>query len=631
MKYLLLALLTACTTQLVKEQNLEITASLSPENTTLAQSYGFKTNHILLYQNVLDNNSDGLFDAEAPGLIEAFPTWMHIDPLAVKIISLDWEGPADDNASHCDPVAIGELLKGLREVKRVFPNAKVGYYNMPRVSYWESDGAGGGVIVDDQHRALVDAANVCIRPILDEMTAWFPSMYQFYPSWESGMESRYLNNQAQNLQYVRWNTDNVLKIRGARDVPIYPYVWPRFHNSNAIDGGRLIYRPDFEEYMRAHLSTEVNGRKIDGLLWWDSDRYALSVATTALAVPVENRTPLDLSIIQDMIKMCGAATANWENCINSEARETIELFKRVFDAAHGVIPPVIPPVVVPQTVIRTEAVSDVNATYATEQGLQTAFIFYGWTLNRNGDAVWDGPVQFEASAKSVGLKTDYTGNIVLDVEGPMEELMAKGDVAAKNEMLTMLRYVKHTYPRAKVGFYGVPRTAYWGEGDIISDSNHERLRLEQEAYADLTREVTGYYPSLYQYYSPLDAPYIHDQNLRYLRWNVKNLLTLRGEGTQPLLVFTWPRFHGCCTTHRDELIPRSDFMEQLQTILNETVDDKKVDGLMWWGADKTALRVVGNSYGVFQRECGMDATKWDACIDVHHKETIDIYKSALLP
>lgn len=277
-----------------------------------------------------------------------------------------------------------------------------------------------------------------------------------------------------------------------------------------------------------------------------------------------------------------------------------------------------------QTVIRTEDVSQPNAQYAASLGMQTAHVFYGWTLNRDEDLKWDGPDRFLVDAESRGLKPDYTGHIVLDVEGYMEEQLMKGSVPARDEMLAMLRFVQRTYPWAKVGFYGVPVTDYYS-----SDKSRAVLDAKQAAYEPLIREVTAFYPSLYQYFDVSEGPTIKADNLEYLRFNVRNVLSIRGAGSQPVFVFTWRRFHPCCTPKAGELIPQEDFKEQLRVILDTTLNDKRVDGLMWWGADYYDLRTVGNTYAPFVKECGSDRSLWLQCIDAQHKQTIDLYHSIM--
>lgn len=98
------------------------------------------------------------------------------------------------------------------------PEMLYGYYSLMIRDYWRAIGT-------PQQQAEWHAENDALAPIIDHMDENYPSVYTFYA------------DQAGNDLYIQ---RNLQEQRRVSPKPVYPFIWPQFHNSNATLGEQQI-------------------------------------------------------------------------------------------------------------------------------------------------------------------------------------------------------------------------------------------------------------------------------------------------------------------------------------------------------------------------------------------------------
>jgi hypothetical protein len=210
---------------------------------------------LVVYQGVFDADGDGVADPGAAAAVAAYLEAV-APPGATAPVCLDWEAETMTTLHEAatDGPAFGAAVDAfvgfLAEVRALRPDLRFGYYGLPLRRYWDRD---------DGWRARNDA----IAPIIDQSDVLFVSVYDFYGDEESGTEA--------DSAYVRENVAEALRLAGGR--PVLPYVWHRYHDSNATLGGRLIGEDEFRRHVGAIFEAEHRGARAAGMVWWGADRY----------------------------------------------------------------------------------------------------------------------------------------------------------------------------------------------------------------------------------------------------------------------------------------------------------------------------------------------------------------------
>lgn len=146
----------------------------------------------------------------------------------------DFEGPICfdiETIAHTDSVYLAQACLFFNQLTAMIriacPKAKIGYYSLPPFrQYWP-------VINRRTSPAPYNAwlqSNTDIQPIIDNVDLCFPSLYTFYGSLPAEV--------ADWCHYARENIAEARRI--AKGKPIYPFIWPQFHESNATLGSQLI-------------------------------------------------------------------------------------------------------------------------------------------------------------------------------------------------------------------------------------------------------------------------------------------------------------------------------------------------------------------------------------------------------
>ncbi|MGX2039607.1 hypothetical protein ACWJKU_05650 [Methylocaldum sp. MU1018] len=137
-----------------------------------------------------------------------------------------------------------KLMTVLRMFRKCAPSLKVGYYGIPPIrDYWRAIKGEN----DPAYRKW-QADNDRYQALANEVDILFPSLYTFYEDrngWQKYAEA--------NIREAR---------RLARGKPVYAFLWPQFHDSNAKLKGRFV--PG--NYWRLELETVE--RLADGAVLW---------------------------------------------------------------------------------------------------------------------------------------------------------------------------------------------------------------------------------------------------------------------------------------------------------------------------------------------------------------------------
>ncbi|MBM4393526.1 MAG: hypothetical protein FJ090_20575 [Deltaproteobacteria bacterium] len=215
----------------------------------------------IVYQWQFDADGDGAADAGAAAAVAAYLDG--VAPVGTTApVCIDWEADtmstlyAGDIGSEAFRSAAAVFVDFVEQVRALRPDLRFGYYGIPVRTYWDRD-------------AAWHARNDALLPILDASDVVFPSVYDFYTDADIA--------EAEDLSYVRDNVGEALRLAGGKDV--LPYVWHRYHDSNATVGGRLIGEDEFKAHVGAVFEAEVEGARAAGVVWWGADRYFAASGT----------------------------------------------------------------------------------------------------------------------------------------------------------------------------------------------------------------------------------------------------------------------------------------------------------------------------------------------------------------
>ncbi|WP_242916764.1 hypothetical protein [Pontibacter liquoris] len=170
------------------------------------------------------------------------------------ILVLDWESEPFKNLRIYNASdsrfrdAENQWVLLVREVKRLRPQVKVGFYGLPFRSYhdWQK-------VKFNQPGKL--------NKLLSEVDFIAPSLYIMYADEAVGRD--------RNLQYLRDNLDVALQYGKELGKPVIPFVWHRVHYSDNIKGQSLIPKEAFATYVDYIGSYVHNNNQVSGVLWWD--------------------------------------------------------------------------------------------------------------------------------------------------------------------------------------------------------------------------------------------------------------------------------------------------------------------------------------------------------------------------
>jgi hypothetical protein len=128
------------------------------------------------------------------------------------------------------------------------------YGSLPVRDYWRSLKSPGS----PDYKAW-QAENDALRPIAAQVTALYPSLYTFYADPQGW------------VKYARANIAEARRIGGGK--PVYPFIWPQFHNSNKSLGYQYIDGTFWSSQLRT-LHDQADGLVIWGGWDFTNNRHA---------------------------------------------------------------------------------------------------------------------------------------------------------------------------------------------------------------------------------------------------------------------------------------------------------------------------------------------------------------------
>ena len=157
--------------------------------------------------------------------------------LVFDIEHWDVRGDNDEVANNID-----KYVTITRWAKTTLPETKIGFYGVvPIRDYWRAISKG------DKKLNWIQENNK-VGKIAQEVDMFFPSLYTFYDdvsNWE------------------KYAKENILEAKKYdKDKPVYIFIWPQYHESNKLLGGKYIPY----EYWRVQLETAY--KYADGIVLW---------------------------------------------------------------------------------------------------------------------------------------------------------------------------------------------------------------------------------------------------------------------------------------------------------------------------------------------------------------------------
>jgi hypothetical protein len=169
---------------------------------------------------------------------------------------------------------------------------------------------------------------------------------------------------------------------------------------------------------------------------------------------------------------------------------------------------------------------------------------------------------------------------ILDLEGTPREVLkysSEKDTAyinAYNLFYRILATVKSYRPNVYWGYYALPFTLYWNR-----DQNWKNTCFK---ILPLLKQCDILFPSQYCFYP---ESFLSNAEHDYVSDNISFALQLGQELNRPVMPFVWHRYHPSNKKVAFQLIPIEDFKKQIEYILNVKYENRKVQGIIWWGSD----------------------------------------------
>ena len=170
------------------------------------------------------------------------------------IVYINLEMPFPDMQGKDNRLAMKAMdycLAVLKYAKKARPNIKWGFYAIPFTSVW------------DANQEFFNAQNK-FAPLLKECDIFFPSLYTFYSDPAVLLV---------NGNYLNYNLDGVIRLGMKYKKPVYIFMWHRYHNSNQKESMKEIPDNIWKDQIETVASQNVNGKFVDGILWWGADTY----------------------------------------------------------------------------------------------------------------------------------------------------------------------------------------------------------------------------------------------------------------------------------------------------------------------------------------------------------------------
>ncbi len=213
-------------------------------------------------------------------------------------------------------------------------------------------------------------------------------------------------------------------------------------------------------------------------------------------------------------------------------------------------------------------------------GVETGLILTSWAYDADNDGFLDDRERFVRRFRK-HVPPTFAGIVSLDWEGtitawlkePPDSANFQRAIAHLRELLVLAKRVR---PHARIGYYGLPVPNYW--------SRDEGWRARSLAMAELLKHADWVGPSLYMFYKTGERHTPERQHRYAFESAMMALEVAAAAGGKPVYAWITHRYHPS-TQLAMQPIDEEDLRAHIASILQAEHDGKRVDGIIWWGAD----------------------------------------------
>ncbi|ASK30377.1 hypothetical protein CEY12_09745 [Chryseobacterium sp. T16E-39] len=232
-------------------------SGLNPQQEAYIKDNGLEKAIIFYQKEVTTDGSNLDVDMFTKNIMEKTSA----DNTGIAII--DWEGPAmkaisGSNDSDAE-AAIQQFVKAVGTAKKLRPNLKWGFYGLPVRTFKGSNNDWKNI-------------NARLSPIFTAVDIIAPSLYMY------NVNPRVYNARSPILElgsgdYIYVNLDYALEMGKKYNKEVYPFIWQKRNSGNSNMAMSLIPVDIFKNYYKMIASRVSSGKRVNGIIWWDSQKY----------------------------------------------------------------------------------------------------------------------------------------------------------------------------------------------------------------------------------------------------------------------------------------------------------------------------------------------------------------------
>ncbi|MBP6755424.1 MAG: hypothetical protein KA210_04690 [Bacteroidia bacterium] len=216
--------------------------------------------------------------------------------------------------------------------------------------------------------------------------------------------------------------------------------------------------------------------------------------------------------------------------------------------------------------------------------LKIQYIDEGQFLGKDSNSF--DPLKLKQAIERAVPNPNENGMAYIDLETYISDIRDKGTQIESFQKsiklyIDVIKFAKKMRPNIKWGYYAIPHTIYWNR---TQDFYGKLKKIEP-----LIKECDILFPSLYIFYDEYDKN-VTLENEKYVIENTKEMIKVGQYYKKPVIVFVWHRYHPSNEKFGMELLPEKVFLTHIERIAKTTYQGKKVDGIVWWGADDYFFR-----------------------------------------
>jgi len=263
-----------------------------------------------------------------------------------------------------------------------------------------------------------------------------------------------------------------------------------------------------------------------------------------------------------------------------------------------------------------ENLSPGSVTYLKNNNIPLIKIIYQNFIDPDQDSKLNEDV-FEKRIQALFPNASDGGMGIIDWEARGMEKLPVDDPAFKqlvSEYRKVVQTAKQLRPNVKWSFYGLPIRKYM--------SYNAEWRNRAMSAIPILKDCDFIAPSLYDFFP--DSLKEKD-NQDYYEKNVSMALEIGSRLNKPVYPFVWNRWHDSNKQMGLQLIPVGEFKKHVKQIASVTYNGKKIDGVIWWGADQFFYSHKARAVVAEQARFSNFNAYQDNTINVYAKALQDIF------